>query len=261
MYEMDDGFESLRRIALWNERFGNFDEALAMIDQAINIADDWASDRDVASLYADLAAMFYAHGFVDEAIDNIDRSLELVPGVVPRIALRADMLRVRGMTAESDKIFESLPNLSPHPFYKTLLARVLTRRGEEAGADSLVAVALDEYDRLTLKYFSVIARRYVEFLLEFNIDPAKALKIAYGQSRKRRDLYSYELLAWAYYKNQKYDLAWSSIGLALRRKATDPRVVYRASVIAKAAGRPDKHRVFTERTREMNPLAEEIYGP
>jgi len=261
MYEMDDGFESLRRIALWKERFGDFDEALATIDQAIDAAGDWASDRDVARLYADLAAMFYAHGFVDEAIDNVDRSLELLPGAVPRIALRADMLRVKGLTAESDKIFESLPNLSPNPFYKTLLARVHTRRGEKAEADLLVAAALDNYDKLSLKYFSVIARRYVEFLLEFNIDPAKALKIAYGQSRKRRDMYSYELLAWAYYKNQNYDLAWSSIGLALRRKATDPRVVYRASVIAKAAGRADKHRLFSERARDMNPLAEEIYGP
>ena len=97
-------------------------------------------------------------------------------------------------------------------------------------------------------------------LLAFDIDREKALSLAYAHSRKRRDIYAYELLAWAYYKNGQYDLAWSSIGMGLRRQATDPRVVYRASLIAKAAGKNDRYQVFTERSRELNPLAAEMYG-
>jgi tetratricopeptide (TPR) repeat protein len=214
----------------------------------------------VSDAYAQLAGIFFARGFVDAALENIDSSLAISPDVVPRIAMRADILRVKGLAAESDRIYERLPDLSPHPFYKTKLARVYNGRGERTRADSLVRVAADEYDELSLKYHSVIARRYIEFLLDFDIDAKRALALAYAQSRKQRDIYSYELLAWAYYKNGQYDLAWSSIGLGLRRRATDPRVVYRASLIAKAAGKDDRYRVFSERSRELNPLAPAMYG-
>jgi tetratricopeptide (TPR) repeat protein len=258
MYGVDEGFESLKRIARWSEEFGEFGEAIAYMDRALADAKKNASRRDVGDLYAQLAGIFFARGFVDAALENIDSSLALSPDVVPRVAMRADMLRVKGLAAESDRIYERLPSLSPHPFYKTTLARAYNRRGEHARADSLVRIAADEYDKLGLKYHSVIARRYIEFLLD--IDPKKALALAYAQSRKHRDIYSYELLAWAYYKNGQYDLAWSSIALGLRRRATDPRVVYRASLIAKAARKDDRYQVFSERSRELNPLAPVMYG-
>lgn len=260
MYQVDEGFGSLKRIARWSERFGEFGEALAYMDRAIADAKTRGSRRDISDLFAQLAGAFYSRGFLDAALENIDSSLALSPNAVPRIALRADILRVEGETVESDRIYEQLSSLSPHPYYKTQLARVYNRRGEHARADSLVRIAEDEYDKLSMKYYSVIARRYIEFLLDFDIDREKALSLAYAQSRKRRDIYAYELLAWAYYKSGQYDLAWSSIGMGLRRQATDPRVVYRASLIAKAAGRNDRHEVFVERSRELNPLAAEMYG-
>jgi tetratricopeptide (TPR) repeat protein len=260
MYQVDEGFVSLMRIARWSEKFGEFGEAIAYMDRALADAKKNASNRDVSDAYAQLAGIFFARGFVDAALENIDSSLAISPDVVPRIAMRADILRVKGLAAESDRIYERLPDLSPHPFYKTKLARVYNGRGERTRADSLVRVAADEYDELSLKYHSVIARRYIEFLLDFDIDAKRALALAYAQSRKQRDIYSYELLAWAYYKNGQYDLAWSSIGLGLRRRATDPRVVYRASLIAKAAGKDDRYRVFSERSRELNPLAPAMYG-
>jgi tetratricopeptide (TPR) repeat protein len=260
MYEVDERFESLRRMALWNERFGDFGEAVAYMDRAIADARQSASSDELSDLYAQLAGMFHARGFVEAALQNVDSSLALWPGVVPRIALRADLLRIKGWTAESDRIYEKLPSLSPHPHYKALLARVCVRRGQHARADSLVSIAADEYRSLSSKYYSVIARRYVEFLLEFDIDRERALSLAYAQSRNRRDIYGYELLAWAYYKNGQYDRAWSSIALGLRRQATDPRVTYRASLIAKAAGKDDRYQVLSERWTQLNPLAAVMYG-
>lgn len=261
MYELDEGFDSLRRIARGKALFGEFEEAIALIDRAIDGAEDWASQRDLAGAYAQIAGIFYTHGFVDAALENIDQSLALFPGSVPNLSLRADILRVKGLVVESDQLVERLTGLSPHPLYITKLARVYTRRGDQARADSLVNVALDGYDRLTLKYYSIIVRCYVEFLLDFEIDVAKALRLAHTQSRKRRDIHSYELLAWAYYKNGDYDLAWSSIGLALRQGTTDPRLVYRAAVIAKAAGKEDKYRTFQERAHDLNPMAATMYSP
>jgi len=260
MYEVGEGFESLKRIALWNERFGELGEAIAYMDRAIADARERASRRDVGDLYAQLAGIFYARGFADAALENIDSSLTLSPGVVPRMALRADILRVKGLTAASDQIYERLPELSPHPYYKTLLARACNQRGDYVRADSLVRIAVDEYEALSLQYLSVVVERYIECLLDFDIDREKALSLAYAQSRKRRDIYAYELLAWAYYKNEQYDRAWSAVALGLRGQATDPRVVYRASLIANAAGEDERYQVLSERSNRLNPLAAVMYG-
>jgi tetratricopeptide (TPR) repeat protein len=260
MYEIDESFDSLRRLARQKELFGEFDEAIAFLDRAIAEAKDWASNTDLAGAHAELARMFYSRGFVDAALENIDSSLVLAPDNVSHLAMKADILRVKGLTTESDRIYRRLPTLSPNPYYKTALARVHLRRGDHAGADSLIKIAIDEYDRLSLKYASINATRYIEFLLDFGIGLDKALELAYARSRKRRDIYSYELLAWAYYKNAQYDLAWSAISLALRRQATDPRVVYRAAVIARAAGKDEKYRIFEKRSHALNPIAAKMYG-
>jgi len=260
MYGIDDGFESLRRLARWSELFGDFDEGIAMMDRAIAVSADWASDRDVAAAQAQLARMFFERGYLDAARDNLDRSLKRSPNVVSHLALKADMMRVAGEAQAADSLIETLAVRSPNPYYKGELARVYLRDGRHESADSLIALALDEYDALELKYGGVIAPRYVRFLLDFDIDTEKAVGLAYRLSRNQRDIYGYELLAWAYYKNGQYDRAWSSIALALRRGAVDPRVVYRASLIAKAAGMDEKHARFKERAEALNPMAALLYN-
>lgn len=259
MYEIDDGFHSLLRLAGRDELYGHFDDAIAGLDRAIAGAKTWASGRDLATAYARLAAIFFAHGYMEAAMQNIDESLSQFPGVVPRLGMKAEMLRVSGQTTEAITILSELTERSGNPVYMASLARLYRDQGKENDVKSVVAAALEEFSQLELEYHSVIARPYVEFLLAFKIDQARALEMAFALSRHQRDIYGYELLAWAYYKNEQYDRAWSSISLALRREATDPRVLYRAALIARANGMEDKYRAFEKRALEANPLATVMY--
>ncbi|MDH3215952.1 MAG: hypothetical protein OEN01_06615 [Candidatus Krumholzibacteria bacterium] len=261
MYRLDEGFASLRRIAREKTMFGSFEEAVEYLDRAIAETERGdIADRDVGDAHAQLAQLFFAHGYIEAALESSGRSLVYLPGRARYLALRADILRVSGRPVEAEQIYAKLASLSPHPFYKSMLARFYASRGEHVSADSLVQLAVAGYDKWSVEYFDLIARCYIEFLLDWDIEPERALELAQSEKKKRRDIYVYELLARAYKANQQYDLAWSSISLALRKRTTDPRIVYRASVIAKAAGRDEKYDTFADRSLQLNPLAARIYG-
>ncbi|MEJ2720172.1 MAG: hypothetical protein P8181_03400 [bacterium] len=142
------------------------------------------------------------------------------------------------------------------------LGRMYLSRGDwdaaMSRADSSLAVVPGYGAALELKAEIYYYRR--TFVDSRKMYERLAQQLAYEESRQRRDVYTYDLLAWAYFKNKNYNLAWSSIALALRNEAKHPRIIYHAAVIAKAAGKKEKYETYAAKVRKLNPRFEAMYG-
>jgi len=280
MIHVDQGLRSRMRMARWAFDVGEPDEALARMREAIEIGEseleavrahapgDAAREtnsgenvrRALAEAYVRQGTMLLSRGRWEEALESAEKSLAVVPGFVPALALEAEILRLERKYGESVRIYERLIAASEDPGFKSALARVHADRKRNLRAAALVREAKQEYKTRLSEFPKAARSEYAAFLLDWNLDPDKALALAYQESRRRRGVYSYDLLAWAYYKNRRYDLAWSSIGLALRSGTQNPRILYHAAVIAKANGDEAKFTSYADKVRRSNPKVDRQYG-
>jgi tetratricopeptide (TPR) repeat protein len=261
MKKLDTGFEPLLRVARVTALTGEYETAISDIDRAIDNAVAWGVDpRRQAAALVEQGELFYSHGFVVAAGRSAQQALELQPESLPALSLRARVLDIVEPGGRAGELYRQLVRLSPHPRYKSMLARYYKQRGDVARADSLVEVAQREFKALAEHYAMVVNRDHVEFMLEWGIDPAQTVFLAVKETRRRKDIRGYELLAEAYRADGQYDLAWSSIALALRRGVKHPRVLYHAALIARDDGKPDKYETYYNRAIEANPLVEKIYA-
>ena len=69
----------------------------------------------------------------------------------------------------------------------------------------------------------------------------------------RRDIYGYDLLGWAMYKQRKYTEARAALETALSQGTQDAVIFYHAGMVERAAGRPASARASLERAMAINP--------
>jgi len=76
-----------------------------------------------------------------------------------------------------------------------------------------------------------------------------------------RDVYGYDLLAWALYKSRRIDEARKASTLALGQGTEDAILLYHAAMIAVAAGDSIGARSLLSRTLTLNPMFSATQSP
>ncbi len=251
----------MARVARVDFLLRDYDQASQYIDEAIAKAEaEEVAPYDLAAVYVQLVEMLLSRGYIEPALNRIDYALAMQPESSAALALKARLLRIQRRYGEAETVCRRLLEISDHPRYKSLLVRLYKELGRDSAADSLVRVASAQFETLAHDFPERVRRDQAEFYLEWGIELERALALARMESRKRKDVFAYSLLAWAYHKNGQHDLAWSSISLALRRDVQLPEFFYRAAVIARAAGKMDRYRTFAARVRDLTPNVERVYG-
>jgi tetratricopeptide (TPR) repeat protein len=90
-------------------------------------------------------------------------------------------------------------------------------------------------------------------------DIAEAVRLAEQAARSRRDIFTMDALAWAYFKAGRLDDARKAADAAMRTGTHDGRIVYHAAAIRAAQGDIDAARAMLERVhrtaRALDPIA------
>jgi Tfp pilus assembly protein PilF len=91
------------------------------------------------------------------------------------------------------------------------------------------------------------------FLLDHDRDVGRVLEAARASIAERRDVYGYDLLAWAAYKAGHLDEAHRAAIAAVGQGTEDATLLYHAGVIALAAGDSAGGRSTLARALAVNP--------
>ena len=113
-------------------------------------------------------------------------------------------------------------------------------------ADAMAVAALSQP--------GAIHRAWGLFLLDHDRDAARVLRDARTDIATRRDVYGYDLLAWASYKSGSINDARTAATAALSQGTEDATVFYHAGMIAAAAGDSTSARSLIAKALELNPL-------
>ncbi|MEK6804701.1 MAG: tetratricopeptide repeat protein [Nitrospirota bacterium] len=98
----------------------------------------------------------------------------------------------------------------------------------------------------------------------FYVDHANHLDQAVRLARKelevRQDIYSYDALAWALYRQGQYNPARAAISQALKLGTKDSRLLFHAGMVMSATGRQQEAQQYLRRLLSLNPNFHPLHG-
>jgi tetratricopeptide (TPR) repeat protein len=224
----------LTRAAYLREIHGDLEGAIELMQQALQrTAPEEVEDR--AWLLTQLGHLHLHGGRVVEAERHVLAALELFPEY--HYAL-AQLARVRLAQGDRDAALAAERRhyaAAPHPENRYELARALGRAGagdeaqrayaEFEAAALAESAAWDNANRELVYYYADVARA-----------PDRALAVARKEIARRQDVYTSMVYAWALYRSGDAERARAAMERATAIGIRDPELLFRAGIIAHAAG-------------------------
>ena len=88
----------------------------------------------------------------------------------------------------------------------------------------------------------------------------EALRLAKAEFEIRRDIYTWDALAWVLYKRGEYPEAKDAIGKALRLHTSDPMLFFHAGMISRALNENDTATQYLGKALTINPQFHVAYA-
>jgi tetratricopeptide (TPR) repeat protein len=179
-------------------------------------------------------------------------ALTALPGYHPALAGSAAVQAARGKLPDAAALYHKALEVIPLPAYATALGDVYTRLGRTSEANK--QYALVEYiGKLSALNQTVYNRELALFYADHDRKLPQALELARKELEARRDIYTYDVLAWTLYRNGQAREAQAAMNEALKLGTQDPRLFFHAGMIHRALGEHDAARTALARALALNP--------
>jgi tetratricopeptide (TPR) repeat protein len=242
-------FSVLARVAHVAELKGQTEEALRLMQQAIAAGrKEGESPQSLAWYHVRRGDMFFNAGQFDQAAEHYETARKDLPDYPLALAGLGRVQAAKGRYAEAVELFRRAAVRMPDPSLVGTLGDLQAR----AGAPVLAQVAYRELER-TARNQSEFNRVLSRFYCDHDLHLPEALALAEKELAVRKDIYAYDTLAWALYKNERHQDAAAAIREALKLGTRDATLYYHAGKIYAALGDKDKARSYLERTLALNP--------
>jgi tetratricopeptide (TPR) repeat protein len=124
--------------------------------------------------------------------------------------------------------------ITPLPDYAAALFDLYKKAGQNDLAAKQMEL-LDVIDKISAANGEKANRNLVLAFADHDVKLDRALQLAQGELEFRRDVYSYDALAWALYKNHRIEEARQYMEKALALKTPEPGFRLHAQLIMQAA--------------------------
>ncbi len=191
------------------------------------------------------AMIFWHEGDFEGAEAGFDKALERLPDFAPANVGKGRVAMARGDHRRAAELFERAWKASPLVETGWLLGDARAAAGDAKGAEAAYALVAQEGRRTDPRTLAL-------FLATKNQDPAEALRLAREEYAVRKDIATEDTLAWALYRNGKFDEAKASITRARRLGTPDARLVYHEGAIRIAEGDVKRGRELVTQALKLN---------
>lgn len=245
MLEQKPGLPSYSRAAYLRFLHGDERGAIEGMRLAIDSGDP-ADPEPLAWVLVQTAALFFLRGDYAGADAGFTQALELEPGYPPALVGRARVLLTAGDPARAAALLEQAFRVSPLVETGALLVQARARAGDRAGAERAYAAAEREGLRGDPRSLSVMDST-------LGRHPERALELARKERAARGDVYTDDALAWALYRNGRFELARESIERARRLGTRDARLLFHHGAVLLALGQKAAGRALVREALALSP--------
>ncbi|PCJ53498.1 MAG: hypothetical protein COA70_09395 [Planctomycetota bacterium] len=234
----DINLQSLARLALVLESKGDFEDAEAMMADALEAGYLLkASASDLAWCHSMIGEIAYQHGDLHKAEAGFREALVLDPGLPFAVHGLAEIHTDRGDIKLAAEMMMALVEWLPEPGYLIQTGDLMLKLGKEEEALTYFHMAeVDMLGDLNAGKFGHL-RDLAEYWMAHGGDLARAKELALKDLKHvRHDMGAYETAAWACHLNGDTDQATALITEALRQGGGEVRMFERAADIFAQSG-------------------------
>jgi len=186
-------------------------------------------------------------------------ALNTHPGDYRAMAGLAKLRANNGKYAEAILLYQKAIAVVPMPVFIAELGDLYAKSGDQADAQK--QFALVEYIGLLGHINQVLHNRDLAlFYADHDIKLTDALDLAQKELEVRRDVYTWDALAWALYKNGKLADAAKASEKAMQCGTRDSLLLFHAAMIADGMGRREQARNELMESLRINPHFHLIYA-
>ena len=246
MVDLKPCLQTYSRVAHMRWLKGDLSGAIAAARLAVS-AGSPREPEPSAWAYTRLASYQFQAGAADNASTSVDLALQLAPGYAPALLMRGKLLLGSGKSEDAIAPLEQAAAISPLPDYLWTLSEAL-RASEKTAEATTVEADLAKSGAVS------DPRTYSIFLSTRRGDASEALRLATAELEGRRDVFTYDALAWAQLANGEVIPAQENMRRALAEGTQDARLFYHAGAIAAAAGDPAGALEFLNKAHALEQL-------
>lgn len=250
MVSIRPDLSSYNRAAWFRFIYNDPDNAVKIMRMAISAGSTMA--ENTAWCEVELGKILLKTGKVKEAAEAYRSALRYFPNYHPALAGLAQTAAAEGDWKAAIASMKAAQASTPLPDYAAALFDYYSAAGElrEAEKQKETVFVIDQIGQAAREK----ANRNLSIIYsDHDWNPGRALELAKNELEVRGDIYTYDALAWALYKNKEYVSADQAMKKAMQFRTPEPAFYYHAGLIASALGRKDEARELLKKALELNP--------
>ena len=225
---------SYNRAAHFHFLYNDVPGAIAIMKKAIEAGS--SSPENVAWCMVDLGNIYFKTRQLGLAQQSFTDALRTFKNYHPAYAGLGRVLAETGDIKGAIENYRRAQEITPLPDYAAALYDLYKKSGQDALASRQMDL-LDVIDKVSVANGEKANRNLVLAFADHDVKLARALELAQGELEFRRDVYSYDALAWALYKNHRIAEAQQYMEKALLLKTPEPGFRLHSEAITHAAER------------------------
>jgi tetratricopeptide (TPR) repeat protein len=241
---------SYNRAAWFRFLAGDMPGAIEIMQRAV--ASGSPSAENNAWCLVEMGNLYLKSGRSADAEKAFAAAVKVFPGYHPGYGGLGKAQAVQGRLKEAIANFERAQASTPLLDYAAALYDLYLSSGEEKKAQQERDL-IDVYDHLDLSNGEKANRNVAMIYADHNWRPERALELAIAELEMRKDIYTYDALAWALYRNRRYDDAKTAIAEAMKLGTPEPMFYYHAQQIALALGDDPQAAEYGRKLKNLNP--------
>ncbi len=250
MVDLRPDLASYNRVAHY--RFVNNDVpgAIDIMKHAISAGS--SAPENVAWCLVELGNIYFKIGKLSGAADAFTAALRLFPAYHTAHAGLGRVLAAKGDRQAAIASYKRAQSITPMPDYAAALFDLYSTTGKKYEAEQQRR-SIELIDRLMLANNEKANRNLSLIYSDHNWKPARALELAQNELAYRQDVYTFDALAWAFYRNSRFPEARDAALKAVNLNTPEPQFYLHASLIESALGNSrEANRLWTKAV-ELDP--------
>jgi tetratricopeptide (TPR) repeat protein len=250
MVTLNPGLFSFNRVAYYEFVVGHPAEAVAWMQAAVRAGSPVAENQ--AWCLAELGDLLFKTGRLDDAKDAYIKALAALPGYHRAYAGVGAVQVAQGDMKAGIDSFRRAQSAVPLPQYAAALEGLYESTNRTADARRQ-RVLIDAADKLMLANGEKANRALALVYANQGRNLERALELAQAELKMRGDVYTFDALAWVFYRSNRLAEASEAAAKALSQYTPEPSFYYHAGMIALAAGKPGEAKTYLQRALSLNP--------
>jgi tetratricopeptide (TPR) repeat protein len=250
MVSLRPDLSSYNRAAYFRFLYGDVENAVKIMKMAISAGSPMA--ENTAWCEVELGKIYLKTGKVKEAGEAFGAALRRFPNYHPALAGAAQTAAAQSDWKTAITYMHRAQAATPLPDYSAALYDYYMAAGDtkEAARQKELILVIDQVGQAAKEKAN---RNIAMIYADHDWNPGRALELARNELEVRGDIYTYDALAWALYKNRQYAEAGEAMKKAMQFKTPEPMFYYHAGLIDSALGRKDEAREMLKKALELNP--------